>query len=112
MNNADTNELYWVAILRILDPFININTDRPASYKAAGNLSQYFGRLQLEHKASARALDPTHCSRDKQTLNATTHKQNEIEGDYIPAMPGLLTEKWKCKQIVWVTERRGLSTMK
>jgi len=26
-------------------------------------------------------------------------------------MPGLLTEKWKCKQIVSVTERRGLNTL-
>jgi hypothetical protein len=30
----------------------------------------------------------------------------------IPFMPGLLTEKWKCKQIVSVTERWGLSMMK
>jgi len=27
-------------------------------------------------------------------------------------MPGLLTEKLKCKQILWVTERRGRSGMK
>jgi hypothetical protein len=27
-------------------------------------------------------------------------------------MPGLLTETWKCKQLVSVTERRELSTMK
>ena len=27
-------------------------------------------------------------------------------------MPGLLTEKWKCKQTVWVTERRELSMIK
>ena len=27
-------------------------------------------------------------------------------------MPGLLTEKLKCKQTVSVTERRGLSTVK
>jgi len=39
-----------------------------------------------------------------------TYKQKEIEGDYIPPTPGLLTEK--CKQIVSVTERRGLCTMK
>jgi len=51
------------SILRILDPFINI--DHPASYKAAGHRSRYFCRLQLEHKAAALALDPTHCSHDK-----------------------------------------------
>jgi len=47
-------------------------------------------------------------------MNCTefTYKQKEIEGDYIPPTTGLLTEKWKCKQIVSVTERRGLSTMK
>jgi len=27
-------------------------------------------------------------------------------------MPGLLTKKWECKQIVWVTGRRGPSNMK
>jgi len=27
-------------------------------------------------------------------------------------MPGLLTEKWMCKQLVSVTERRELSTVK
>ena len=43
------------------------------------------------------------------TLSATKYKQKDI-GDSIPPMPGLLTEKWKCKQIVSVTERRGLST--
>jgi len=42
-----------------LDPFININIDLPASYKALGYRSRYFNRLQLEHKAV------THCSRDK-----------------------------------------------
>jgi len=41
----------------------------------------------------------------------TKHKQKDI-GDYIPPMPGVLTKKWKCKQILWVTERQGLSMMK
>ena len=44
----------------------------------------------------------THCSRDKH-LSATTYKQKEIEGNFIPPMPGLLTKKWKCKQRVRVT---------
>jgi hypothetical protein len=52
-------------MLVILDPFINFSTDRPASYKAAGRRSRYFGRLQLEHRAATIAPDPTHCSRDK-----------------------------------------------
>ena len=33
-------------------------------------------------------------------LSATTYRQKGIEGNYIPPMPGLLTEKWKCKQTV------------
>jgi len=73
-----------------LDPFIS--TDNSASYKAAGHCSSYFCRLPLEQKASTLALDHTHCSRDK-TLSAATYKQKEIEGDYIPSLPGLLTEK-------------------
>ena len=40
------------SILGIMDPFININTDSSASYKAAGHRSSYFCRLQLEHKAT------------------------------------------------------------
>jgi len=27
-------------------------------------------------------------------------------------MSGLLTEKWNCKQIVWIAERRELSMIK
>jgi hypothetical protein len=84
---------------------VNIITDRPALYKAVGNRSSYFGRQHLEHKAAR------HCSRDK-TLSGTTYKRREIEGNYIPAMSGLLTEKQKCKQIVSVKEKRGLSMVK
>jgi hypothetical protein len=47
----------------ILDPFINIDTDRPASYKVAGHRSIYFGRLQLEHKAATVALLNPHIAR-------------------------------------------------
>jgi hypothetical protein len=63
-------------ILGILDLFIN--TDRPASYKAAGHRSRYFCKLQLEHMVSALAFDPPHFSK-------------EI-GDHIPPIPGLFTE--------------------
>ena len=31
---------------------ININTDRPASFKAAGQRSRYFCRLRLDHMAA------------------------------------------------------------
>ena len=41
---------------------------------------------------------PAHCSRDEHS--AATYKQKEIEGNYIPPMHGLLTKKWKCKQMV------------
>ena len=27
-------------------------------------------------------------------------------------MPGLLTKKWKCRQMVWVADRRELSMIK
>ena len=40
-------------------------------------------------------------------LSATTYKQKDIEGNYLPPTPGLLTKKQKCKQTVSVTERRG-----
>jgi hypothetical protein len=38
------------------------------------------------------ALCPTHCSRDKHLARPHINKK-EIEGDYIPPMPGLPTEK-------------------
>jgi len=47
------------SIFGILDPFININTDPRATYKAAGHRPRYLCILQLEHKAATR------CSRDK-----------------------------------------------
>jgi len=36
--------------------------------------------------------DPSHCSRDKHLERPNT-KQKEVEGNYIPAIPGLLTKK-------------------
>jgi len=63
------------SILGILDTFINISTDRPASYKAAGHRSRYFGRLQFEHKTSDLALDPTHCSQDKHLARTHINKK-------------------------------------
>jgi len=35
-----------------------------------------------------------------------------IEGNYIPPLPGLLIEKWKCKEMLCVTARRELNTIK
>jgi len=49
-----------------------MNTDRPA----AGHRSRYFGRLPLQHKASALALDSTHCSRDKHLARPHINKKN------------------------------------
>jgi len=57
------------SVLGISDPFININTDRPASYKAAGHRLGYFCRLPLEHKAA------THCSRDKHLARTLIKKK-------------------------------------
>ena len=34
------------------------------------------------------------------TLGARYLSKNTVEGNYIPPMPGLLTKKWKCKQMV------------
>ena len=57
-------------------------TDRPASLKAAGHRSRYFCRLQGRYTLLARL-----------TFSATTYKQKEVEGNYIPPMSGLLTKK-------------------
>jgi hypothetical protein len=91
-----------------MDPFIK--TDNPASYKAAGHRLRNFSWLQLEHKASTLALNSTHCSRDKHL--ARPHKHINKKKSKEPHMPGLLTEKWECKQIVSVTERRAIRAMK
>ena len=77
MTNVDTNEPVLSSILEILDPFINISTDRPASNKAAGLRSRYFCRLQLEHKASTFAPDPTHCWRDKHLARPHINKKKK-----------------------------------
>ena len=43
--------------------------------------------------------DPTLCSRDLHLARPHKNKR-EMEGNYIPPMPGLLTKKCKRKQIV------------
>jgi len=58
----------------------------------------------MEYNASTLALNRTHGSRYKHS--PTTYKQKEIKGDYIPPMTDRLTEKYKCKQIASVAERR------
>jgi hypothetical protein len=55
----------------IVDLFITTLTDRPASFKAAGNRPRYFCRLQLEHKAA------THCSRDKYLVRPNKKKKKQ-----------------------------------
>ena len=73
-----------------VDPFINTHTQR---YWSPFNI--------LAHNSYCYIRQPTICTCDK-----------HLEGNYIPPMPGLLTEISKCKQILWVTGRRGLSMMK
>jgi len=65
VNKAITSELPRIlsSTLGILDPFIHINIDSPASYKADGHSSRYFCRLQLEHKAAAVTYVNPHIAR-------------------------------------------------
>jgi len=70
----------------IVGLFININNDRPASFKAAGHCSTYFCRLPPDHKAAK------HFSRDKHLARHHISKK-KYKKNYIPLMPGLLTKK-------------------
>jgi len=47
----------------IVGLFTNINTERPALYKAGGHRSRYFCRLQLEHKAATVTYVNPHIAR-------------------------------------------------
>jgi hypothetical protein len=47
----------------IVGLFINVNTNRPASLKAAGHRSRYFCRLQPNHKAAAVTYVNPHIAR-------------------------------------------------
>jgi len=47
----------------IVGLFINVNTDRPASLKAAGHRSRYLRRLQLDHKAASVTYVNPHIAR-------------------------------------------------
>jgi len=76
-------------ILGILDPFIDINTDRTASYKADGHRSRYFCRRLLKHEASTLALDPTRCSHDKHLARPHTYKKKQ-ETIFLPRLVYLL----------------------
>ena len=78
------------SILGILDPFFIINTDSPASFKAAGHRSRYFCRLQLQHKTSALALNPTHCSRNKHLARPDINKKKQKETIFLPRLVCLL----------------------
>jgi hypothetical protein len=90
------SELWWYkwtvvsSILRILYPFIYINTDSPAAYKAAGHRSKYFCSLQLEHKASNLTFDPTRCSRDKHLARPHVNKRKYKETIFLPCLVCLL----------------------
>ena len=83
------------SILWILGPFININTDPPASFKAADHRSRYFCRLQLEHRAA------THCSRDKHLARPQINKKRWNETIFLPCLVFLLRNK----SVNSVTER-------
>jgi len=74
-------------------------TDRPASFSVAQSLFEIHNRLQLEHKAATVTDVNSHIARVI-TLSVTSYKQKEIEGNYIPHMPVLLTKKLKCEQMV------------
>jgi hypothetical protein len=77
-------------ILGVLDPFININTDRPASYNTAGHRSRKFCTLQLEHKGSILALDLLHCSRDKNLARPHTNRNKQKQTIFLPHLVRLL----------------------
>jgi hypothetical protein len=78
------------SILGILDPFININTERPAS-KLLVTIQDALADCNCSTKRLLLHSIP-HIAHVI-TLTATTYKRKEIEEDYIPPMPGLLTEK-------------------
>ena len=67
-------------------------TGRSGSYEPARSRFEIFYRLQLEHKAATLVfLTPRIAS--PIISSATRYKQNEMEGNYIPPMPGLVTKK-------------------
>ena len=66
--------------------------DCPALFSVAQSL--------FETQQTATAAQGSYTLLAQKTLSANTYKQKEVEGNYIPPMPGLLTKKWKCKQMV------------
>ena len=104
-------ELYWVQLSGSWIHSSTLALIVSASFKAAGHRSKYFCWLPLEHKASTLALDPTHCSRDKHSARPHVNRKKQKETIFFPCLVCLLRHK-KCKQIVSVTGRRGLSMIR
>jgi len=52
VNNAVTSDMHAVLLPSLCVSSLNINTDRPTSFKAARHRSRYLCRLQLENKAA------------------------------------------------------------
>jgi len=67
-------------------------TDRPASFSVAQSLFEIHSRLLLQNKAAIVTCINLHMAR-MITLSVTSYKQKEIERNYIPPMPVLLTKK-------------------
>ena len=73
---------------------ININTDRPASFKAAGLHSRH----SADSNCSTRQLsldtrDPTHCSCDKHLARPHTNKKKQTKTIFLPCLVCLLGYK-------------------
>ena len=89
--------------------FITVNTHWSSSFiLCCQSLLETLSRLQLQHKEAIVTCVNRHNAR---AIKRDHLGQNEIEGNYIPPMSGLIAEKWKCKLMVWVTERRELSVI-
>ena len=74
-------------------------TDRPACSATVPDTQQTATAAQGSYRYMRQS---TFCSRDKHLVRPFINK-TEIEGNYVPPMPGMLSKKWKCKQMVWVT---------
>jgi len=94
VNNADTNELYWVQFSTSWTPLLTLSLTVQLHSKLLVTVRDpsadcdWLTRHLLLHTS-------THTLLAQQTFSATAYtcKQKEIEGNYLPPMPGLLTKK-------------------
>ena len=77
---------------RSVGPFITTLTDRPASFKAACHRPRQSADSNCSTRQLHIALITPHIAHAI-NFRTTTYKQKEIEGNYLPATPGLLTKK-------------------